>query len=423
VTKKTRNHIDDLRGASRLAIDATTRVTEVVEAMHTTIASGPGVLGKPLSGPARLINGLVYGNIRGVTRLVGKGIETALAPLAPLLGQGTPGPEREAALAVLNGVLGDYLAETKNPLAIEMRLRHDGHPLELDKQALRAAFPQAGGKLLVLIHGSSMNDLQWKRRGHDHGAALCLDLGYTPLYLHYNSGLHVSTNGRELDGLLERLVSVWPVPVDELVLLGHSMGGLVARSACHYSEAREGSAWRRKLTKMVFLGTPHHGAPLERGGNWVDVLLGVSRYSAPLARLGKLRSAGVTDLRFGNVLDEHWVGRDRFAQGSDTRTKLKLPEGVDCYAIAGTTSPAGESNRFGDGLVPLDSALGRHENSALTLRFPEAHQWIGHGINHMGLLSSPEVYAKLRSWLSETGPASQEAPAPATDLQPGNIAP
>lgn len=401
VPKKPRRHVDDLRGASRLAIDATTRVTEVVEAMHTTIAGGPAVLGKPLAGPARLLNGLVYGHIRGVTRLVGRSIELALAALAPLLGESTPGPEREAVLAVLNGVLGDYLAQTGNPLGIEMRLRHEGHPLELETQALHATFPRANGKLLVLVHGSSMNDRQWNRQGHDHGAALARDLGYTPLYLHYNSGLHVSTNGRELDGLLERLVPAWPVPVDELVILGHSMGGLVARSACHCAEAHGASAWRGKLTKVIFLGTPHHGAPLERGGNLFEVLLGISRYSAPLARLGKLRSAGVTDLRFGNVLDEHWVGRDRFAQGRDPRTELMLPEGVACYAIAGTTSPAGESRLSGDGLVPVDSALGRHDRSHLSLRFPQAHQWIGHGVGHMALLGSPEVYGKIRSWLAD----------------------
>lgn len=403
MSKKTRNHVDDLRGASRLVIDATKRVTEVVEAMHNTIGGGPAVLGKPLAGPVRVINELVYGGIRGVTRLVGTSIELALAQLAPVLGESAPGPEREAVLAVLNGVLGDYLAETENPLAIEMSLRHDGHTLELEKEALRDAIPAAGGKLLVLLHGSCMSDLQWNRQGHDHGAALARDLGYTPIYLHYNSGKHVSTNGRELDGLLEQLVSAWPVPVDELVLLGHSMGGLVARSACHFSETREtgeARAWRGKLTKLVCLGTPHHGAPLERGGNWIDVLLGVSRYSTPLARLGKLRSAGVTDLRFGNVLDEHWVGRDRFARAEDMRSELKLPEGVACYAIAGTTSPEGGSNPFGDGLVPVDSALGRHDQSHLTLAFPESHRFTAYGVGHLDLLSRPEVYAQLRSWLS-----------------------
>ncbi len=397
MTKKTSDRADDLRGASQLVVEATKRVTDIVEALHTTVASGPAILGKPLSGPARLIHGLVYGSIRGVTQLVGTTIELALAPLAPVLGESTPGPEREAVLAVLNGVLGDYLVEMKNPLAIEMRLRRAGRALDLSKEALQAAYPQAGGKLLVLLHGSCMNDLQWRRQGHDHGAALARDLGYTPLYLHYNSGQHISTNGRELDALLERLVSEWPAPVDELVLLAHSMGGLVARSACHYGEAR---AWRSKLTKLVCVGTPHHGAPLERGGHWIDVLLGVSRYSAPLARLGKLRSAGVTDMRFGNVLDEHWAGRDRFGHHGDARDELKLPEGVECYAIAGTLSPEGQSNPFGDGLVPIDSALGRHDASHLTLGFPEAHQWVGYGIGHLDLLSRPEVYATIRSWLS-----------------------
>jgi pimeloyl-ACP methyl ester carboxylesterase len=400
VKKAPRNHADDLRAASRLAVEATTRVTEVVEAMHTTIASGPAVLGKPLSGPVRLINGVVYGSIRGVTRLVGASIELALAPLASVLGESAPGPEREAAVAVLNGVLGDYLAETKSPLALGMRLRRDGHAFELDREALRAALPHASGKLLVLVHGSSMNDLQWRRGGHDHGEALARDLGYVPLYLQYNSGRHVSTNGRELDALLERLVTEWPVPVDELVLLAHSMGGLVARSACHLSELGASRLWRKKLTRLVCVGTPHHGAPLERGGNWLDVLLGVSRYSAPLARLAKLRSAGVTDMRFGNVLDEDWAGRDRFALGRDTRAKVALPAGVACYAIAGTTSREGAKNYFGDGMVPVDSAFGRHARADLNLAFPEAHRWIAPGIGHMDLLGRPEVYEKLRSWLS-----------------------
>ena len=403
LTKRLRSHADDLRAASRLAVEATTRVADVVEAMHTTIASGPNVLGRPLAGPVRFVNGVVYGMVRGVTRLVGASIERALAPLAPLLGESAPGPEREAVVAVLNGVLGDYLAATKSALAIEMCLRREGHALELTAEGLRAAIPEATGKLLVLVHGSSMNDLQWTRRGHDHGAALARDLGYTPLHLQYNSGEHVSTNGRRLDALLERLVSAWPAPIEELVLLGHSMGGLVTRSACAAaSEAGAPRVWRGKLTRLVFLGTPHHGAPLERGGHWLHVFLGVSRYSAPLARLGKLRSAGVTDLRFGNVLDGDWLGRDRFARGGDLRAVTPLPSDVACYAVAATTSREGEPTAaFGDGLVPVDSALGRHARAEMTLAFPETRRWIAYGAGHLDLLDRPEVYEKLRGWLSE----------------------
>jgi len=401
-TVKPRNPVDELRGAARLAVDATRSVADLVEAMHLGIGAGPSILGRPLEGPIRLLTGPVYGSIRGVTRLVGAGVDLALAQLAPivapLLGDGAPGLEREAIVAALNGVLGDYLEESGNPFRIEMRLRQGGHPLELDRHALRAAFPGAGPKLLVLVHGSCLSDRQWSRSGHDHGAALARDLGFTPVYLHYNSGLHTSVNGRAFAALLERLVAEWPAPVGELVIVGHSMGGLVSRSACHFGEAA-GHTWRRKLRKLVCLGSPHHGAPLERGGHWVDVLLGISRYSAPLARLGRIRSAGVTDLRFGNVLDEHWKGRDRFAHHGDLRTRLQLPEGVQCYAIAATKSQAG-GERAGDGLVPVDSALGRHEKSVLTLGFPDAHQWIGFGMGHLDLLSRAEVYATIRSWLS-----------------------
>jgi len=401
VPKKPRKHADDLRDASKLVVDATERVTQVVEAMHNTIGGGPAVLGTPLAAPVRFINGLVYGSIRGVTRLVGASIDRALAELGPYLGESAPGPEREAVLSALNGIVGDYLAETNSALAITMSMKHEGHTLALETEALREAVPNACGKLLVLVHGSSMSDGQWLRGGHDHGAELAREHGFTPLYLHYNSGRHISTNGRELDDLLEQLVSAWPVPVEEIVLLGHSMGGLVARSACHYAETHAPSAhvWRGKVTKLISVGTPHHGAPLERGGNWLGVLLGVSRYSKPLARLAKLRSAGVTDLRFGNVIDEHWAGSDRFALGTDTRTPLPLPANVACYALAGTTSLEGASNAFGDGMVPVESALGSHRDPRLTLAFPEANRFTVYGVSHLDLLSRPEVYAQLRAWL------------------------
>jgi pimeloyl-ACP methyl ester carboxylesterase len=398
VPKTTRNHLEDLRGTSRLAIEATRSVTDLVEAMHLTIGGGPAVLGRPLAAPTRAITGLVYGSIRGVTKLVGAGIDRALAQLAPLVREGAPGPEREAVLAVLNGVLGDYLTATGNPLAIQMQLRQGGHPLEARRQALRALLPKASGKLLLLVHGSCLNDRKWLRLGHDHGAALARDLGYTPVYLLYNSGLHISTNGRAFAALLEELVAEWPAQLDELVIVGHSMGGLVARSACHYAEAAA-HHWRPRLDKLVCLGSPHHGATLERGGNWIDLMLGLSRYSAPLARLGKIRSAGVTDMRFGLVLDEHWEGRDRFAHGRDPRRVLKLPEGVECYAIAASTATGPRRKLPGDGLVSVDSALGRHRQPELTLAFPEAHQWIGFGMGHFELLNRAEVYATLRRWL------------------------
>src|SRR5262249_46991300 len=154
--------------------------------------------------------------------------------------------------------------ETNSVLAITMEFRRDGQALSLDPEELRQALPRATGKVLVLVHGSAMSDRQWLRAGLDYGAALEDELGLTPVYLHYNSGLHISTNGRELAELLERLARAWPVPAPEISLLGFSMGGLVARSACYIAET-DGLSWRRRLASLVCLGSPHHGAPLERG--------------------------------------------------------------------------------------------------------------------------------------------------------------
>ena len=385
---KLRTHIDDLRGASRLAIEATNGVCDLVEAVQEVVASGPATLGRPLQRPTRLFNGLVFESLRRITRLVGSSIDLPLAQLTLLLGPNESAartPQEEAVLAVLNGVLGDYLEETGNPLAIQMRLRHAG--------------TSPGRKLLIMVHGSCMNDLQWRRQRHDHGSALAHEFGYTAVYLHYNSGLHISTNGRRFAELLEQLVTAWPTPIDEIALVAHSMGGLVSRSACHTAEKQD-YLWRKKLRAMIFLGTPHHGAPLERAGNWVDRILGISSYSSPFARLGKIRSAGVTDLRHGSVLDEHWHGRDRFAHGADTRTPLPLPSNISCYAIAGTKGRKGTSKLPSDGIVPVESALGKHKRSEMTLDFPLAHQKIGYGVGHLGLLSNPDVYATIRDWLA-----------------------
>jgi hypothetical protein len=399
----------DWRGAIALARDATVGLTDIVEAMHAQIA-------RPLSGPPKPgtaartngITGLVYGSVRGVTKLVGAGADAlvgATSGLAPRQPEEAPSPRREAIVAALNGVLGDRLAATGNPLAITMALRSRGRALRLEPASLASALANLGPKPLVLAHGLCMSDLQWTREGHDHGAALARDLGYTPVYLHYNSGLHVSTNGRDFAELMQALVSHWPVPIEELALLTHSMGGLVARSA--WQQASDaGMSWVRRLDRLAFLGTPHHGAPLERGGHWVDLLLGASRFSAPLARLGQLRSAGITDLRHGNVRDADWAGRDRFAHGAhggDGRQPMPLPAAVACYAVAaqsGERTGDLRSRLVGDGLVPLASALGRHDDARLALAFAPQRQWVAEGINHLQLLSDAGVYTQLRSWFA-----------------------
>ncbi len=399
--KKTHIHASDIRGAGKLVIDATLGLTSLVETMHHNILGTPGILGKSTQQPAQGVTGFVYKTIRGVTRLVGGSIDALLGRLVPLLGSGNSSVEREAVLAALNGVLGDHLHASMNPLAIAMQLRRNGQTLELTPKAMQEAIPDATGKILLLVHGLCMNDRQWSRNGHDHGAALAADSGFTPIYLHYNSGLHISANGRELADRIEGLLRAWPVPVDELVILGHSMGGLVTRSACHYGEIA-GHDWLQHLRKIIFLGTPHHGAPLERGGNWVDVILDASPYTTAFARLGKIRSAGITDLRHGSMVDEDWKGRDRFARSRHKQVAVPLPQNVTCYAIAASIAKkTGEPTKtlLGDGLVSVDSALGRNKDARSNLPLPKTRQWIGYGMNHMDLLDRKEVYTRIRRWL------------------------
>ncbi|MFN8545986.1 MAG: alpha/beta hydrolase [Candidatus Binatia bacterium] len=388
---------------SRLAVDATAGLTELIEALHLDIARVPAKVGGPLvEGAVSAIPWLVYRSIHGVTRAVGEGLDAVLARVVPMLGHMDSSPARDAVIAALNGVLGDHLAETDNPLAIAMRWRRDGKPLEPTRAGLAAAFPMPSTKIVVLVHGLCMNDLQWTRKAHDHGAALARDLGYTPVYLHYNSGRHVSTNGRALTAMLEALVAAWPAPVEELAIVGHSMGGLVARSAHHYATVA-GHGWRHRLRTLVFLGTPHHGAALERGGHRLHRLVDQAPLVAPLARLGKIRSAGITDLRHGNLLDDDWNGRDRFAHGEDARRPVPLPAGVDSFAIGATTGRAPSDLRgrlLGDGLVPLASALGHHDDPRFALGLPEAHRWIACGTSHFDLLDCPRVYARIRAWIA-----------------------
>lgn len=396
----------DLKAAAQLAATATHGAIDLTESVHQSVRRRMGLPAGASAEQAGGLTGHIYQAVRGVARMVGWGTDATLAAVLPLLDD--PGthpeasPQREAVLAALNGVLGDRLLALRNPLAQAMELRADGAPLTLTTGALPAQLPQAGPHLLLLIHGLCMNDTQWCRNGHDHGAFLAPVLGATPVYLRYNSGLHTSVNGRELALLLERLAAVWPVPLERITIVGHSMGGLVARSAFDIAQ-KTGQRWPALLQDLVFLGTPQHGAPLERAGHGADVLLASNPFTAPFARLGKIRSAGITDLRHGHVQDADWQGRDRFASGADHRLPLPLPDGVRCFAVAATL--AGQRSRVaerltGDGLVPLDSALGRHDDPALRLEVPRERQRTVFRTGHLDLLSSPVVAAQLKAWLA-----------------------
>jgi pimeloyl-ACP methyl ester carboxylesterase len=271
-----------------------------------------------------------------------------------------------------------------------------------------------GRRAAVFVHGLCETDTAWRLGGgHTYGERLREDLGHTPVYARYNTGRHISDNGRALAGALEALVA--DGPVEELVLVGHSMGGLVARSACHYGE-KDGLDWTAKLRHVVCLGSPHMGAPLERaaarGAHWLSRL----PETAPLARILTARSAGVKDLRYGACLEEDWQDVDPDEWGPDRCAEFPfLPTATYCYV--GATVARDKDSPFGrllgDVLVQFPSASG--DGPLRKLAFEIDHGMHVGGANHLQLLNHPRVYEQLVRWLtgSHAAGASPAAPAPA----------
>lgn len=377
-----------VRGGLRLVFDAVAGVTNAVEGVHKAIARGP-------------IAASVYAIIRGVNATLRQGVERSLALLpAPLLADHSVPANELRAIAALNGAFGDHLEATANPLALPMTVLSDGAALCLEPEALAAAIPRAGNHVVLMVHGLGMSELGWSRAGAPAlGSSLQQATGCTPLYLRYNSGRHISCNGRELAALLDTLFRAWPVAIESLSLVGHSMGGLVIRSACWYAE-RADLPWLAQLRRVACLGTPHHGAPLERAGHALDLALQQTPFTRPLA-LGKYRSAGIKDLRYGNLLEEDWQGWHPDRPGRDRRRLVPLLKDVDYYFIAATLGahqrhPLGVL--LGDMLVRTDSAVGYHRDTSRCLNVNPEHCRVFHERNHFDLLSDPRVHQQLAQW-------------------------
>ena len=397
--------LKSLIGGVQLVFDAVEGITNTVEGMHANIAATPRALIPGITPTARshgTIAAAVYAGIRGTNA----GLRTAVSRTLPLFSGRADMPLAEAdipTIAALNGVAGDHLEATGNPLALDMTVLTAGQPLMLDRDALAAALPEASSRVVLLVHGLALSELSWQRRGGtDLGRRLAGGMAATPLYLRYNTGRHISTNGRELAGLLEALCDVWPVPLESIFLVGHSMGGLVIRSACWYAE-QQSAGWLDRLDRIVCLGTPHHGAPLEKAGHLLDRAMLATPYTAPLA-LGRKRSAGIKDLRHGNLLDEDWLGVDPDAGGADTRRPVPLLPGVDYFfaaATVGNDSRALAGHLLGDLLVRLGSALGDHPDDLRRVGVRPENCRIFHKRNHFDLLDDERVHRQVAAWLMD----------------------
>ncbi len=400
MSKKTKEE-SELQGITNLIVDATIGVTNLVEAMHKQVVQPSFLPSTTIQKLITSIASITYKNIRWSSLFIGSGISKILKKLTPAIGKIKDSYKKEVIISILNGVIGDYLEEKENPLKITMQFRYQSKAIAIDRKSIKAAYPNINGKILLMVHGSCMNDLQWMRKDHNHGKILAAELNKTPIYLNYNSGLHISSNGQKLNDSLEELIKHWPVPIEELTIIAHSMGGLVTRSALYYGEQNK-KDWTNYLKKVVFLGTPHHGSYIERTGSYLDLILESIPYTKPFARLGKIRSAGVTDLRYGNLIDEDWKNNDRFEIKKDQRQHIELPKQIAFYniaAITGKESAPLSIQALGDTLVGLKSALGQHKNPGRNLHFKKENIWICYDSNHLDLLSTSRILDRLKVWL------------------------
>ncbi|MEM7181483.1 MAG: alpha/beta hydrolase [Spirochaetota bacterium] len=317
---------------------------------------------------------------------------------------------------VLNGIFGNFLAETDNGLAIQAGFYRNGQNVDLSKLKQGEHYSQFHSKVCVLVHGLACDEAYWdfttegSEEKTNYGKFLARDLDFTPFYFRYNSGLHISSNGQTFAKFLQQLVQEYPIPIKDLVIVAHSMGGLVSRSACYYAE-QEKFSWLQGLRKMILIGSPHLGAPLEKFGNIVTNVLEkipVS-YTKSIGNVINLRSQGIKDLRFGNIIDEDWKDTEEDALLQNTRTDIPIYPDTEYYVISGTITKNPEhifSKWFGDAMVRQGSALGKTSDGKDILLIQENNHKEFASIGHIALGHSLEVYEQVLQWckpgLSET---------------------
>jgi pimeloyl-ACP methyl ester carboxylesterase len=427
-----------VRGFIDLVFDVVEETTNLVERTHNAVVERSvrrfapvepaASTAKAITGVETAISGGVFESIRainGITRFSVNAVadvaeagldhpsETSELPLATPVSSSAAGTASwyvDYLQSSINGFWGDHLSRKNSRLDLGMTLRHHGRHLPATPEAFAAAFPNPTGKVCVFVHSLAATEWIWSLSSEEHygdpdvtfGTRLGDDLGYTPIYLRYNTGRHISENGRALATLLTEVLDAYPVPVEEIALVGHSMGGLVVRSAAHYAREHD-EPWVAHLRHVACIGAPHLGAPLEKA---VSVLTGVLRNveaagaQVPAALLDS-RSAGVKDLRYGYTIDEEWAGKDPDEVFADARRHVPLVDGVGYYFLAATVSrdpdhPLGQL--LGDLMVRLPSASGEAPEHARRIHFSGGA--VFPGMNHIHIANHPDVYEALRDLLA-----------------------
>ncbi len=397
----------EIRAVSRLGGHAFAGLVSRIEQVHQAVAGRAFTpIGLP-GAPARAVHDAiargVYVAVRGGGTAAGVLSGEAVSLLA---GGGRPaGTQRggNLALAALNAVAGHQLDPGLAPLAIRMAVRADGRDLDLSPQAVADAFPHATGRIAVFVHGLAETEDSWQRRDAEsepYGLRLRAHFGYTPAYVRYNSGRHVSENGRDLATLLDDLVAAWPQQVDELLLMGHSMGGLIIRSACHYGQ-QGSAAWVERVRHVFYLGSPHLGAPLARAAGFAGWAMGKAAETRPFVTVVNGASPGIKDLRHGYVLAEDWADCDQDTCVRNHRGATPPLAGANHYTISATVT-ADPGNPLGavagDLLVQPASAHGRRgAHQHIPFRMGSRRE-LG-ALHHFDLLNHAAVWSAIRDLL------------------------
>jgi len=402
----------ELRSAGRLGGYAVAGLTARIEQVHRAVAGRVfgqlGVAGAPVRVIHDTIAAGVYLTIRGGATVAGAvGGEVA----AQIGASGGPGgsaagtPAGRLALSALNAVAGDRLGPGMAPLTIGMAVRAAGRDVDLTTGELAAALPQATPRLAVFVHGLGANEDLWRWRSEGqqrvpYGERLRAEFGYTPLYVRYNTGRHVSVNGRDLAALLDGLTAAWPEQVGELLLVGHSMGGLVIRSACHYGQ-QASATWAPRVRHVFYIGSPHLGAPLARAAGFAGWAFGKAAETRPFVTMVNGCSAGIKDLRYGYVLDDDWASCDQDSCLRDHRHDTPLLAGANHYVISATVTadPGSKAGAVvGDLLVQPASAHGRRRGIQHIGFRMDSGRGLG-GMHPVDLLSHPAVWEAMRGLL------------------------
>ncbi len=303
--------------------------------------------------------------------------------------------ETDHMVPILNGLHGDVFKENNDPLAIKIHFRYNNQDISLNKLADYYNLDQFEGKVSILIHGLMGDEYMWKAMEADDDNKIgdWLEKNETAhiLYLRYNTGLHISENGRTLSNLLEQFITLFGSKIKQLSLIGHSMGGLVIRSAGYYADIQR-QRWTEKLKTIFLIGVPNEGSYLAQIGFFVGhVFRKVDfSYNDYIAKFMDVRSNGIKDLSYAYLTDEDWLNENAGDLDKYTVSKVRPVLGVKYYLIGGILGKKNNilSSYFGDGLVGSDSALTDELN---TNNLENIESIIFEKENHLSLLESKKV--------------------------------